>query len=58
MRDWRFITMEQDYVETRIKYTDERDEIYNNAHIPLYHCPDLLIEPDDNEVRFRIYEEV
>lgn len=58
MKDWRFFSWESDYTEARIRYTDLCDEIYTFCEIPLFHCPDLVIEPEDNAARIRIYEEV
>lgn len=58
MKDWRFFTWESDWTEARIKYTDGREETFSFCDLPLYHCPDLLIEPEDNAARIRVYEEV
>lgn len=58
MKDWRFFRIEADWCEERMKYTDDRHITFSYADLPLFHCPDLCIQPEDNMVRNRIYEEV
>lgn len=58
MRDWRFFSYEPDWAEVRMKYTTERHITNSFTELPLFHCPDLCIQPDDIAVRTRIYEEV
>lgn len=58
MQDWRFFNFEADYTEARIKYTDEASTTYTYANLPLFHCPDLVIQPEDNATQIRIFEEV
>ncbi|XP_055305500.1 NADH dehydrogenase [ubiquinone] 1 alpha subcomplex subunit 10, mitochondrial isoform X2 [Sitodiplosis mosellana] len=57
MRDWRFFRVEADWCEARMKYTEDRHITFSYANLPLFHCPDLCIQPEDNMVRNRIYEE-
>lgn len=57
MKDWRFIRLEADWAELRIKYTGDRDIVQNYTDLPLFHCPDLLIGPEDDAIRNTIYEE-
>lgn len=58
MRDWRFFPFEPDWAEVRMKYTEDRQITNSFADLPLFHCPDLCIQPEDIAVRTRIYEEV
>lgn len=58
MRDWRFFRTEADWCEIRMKYTDDRHITHSYVDLPLFHCPDLVIQPEDSMVRDRIYEEV
>lgn len=58
MKDWRFFRVEADWCEERMKYTDDRHLTFSFADLPLFHCPDLCIQPEDNMVRNRLYEEV
>lgn len=58
MKDWRFFNWESDWSEARMKYTNERHITFSTTDLPLFHCPDLVIEADDNAVRNRVYGEV
>lgn len=58
MQDWRFFGFEADWTEARIKYTDEAAITHSFCNLPLFHCPDLVIQPEDIATRNRIYEEV
>lgn len=58
MRDWRFFNLEADWTEIRMKYTEERQITFSHCKLPLFHCPDLIIQPDDIATRIRIYEQV
>lgn len=58
MQDWRFFNFEGDYTEARIKYTDEASITHTYANLPLFHCPDLVIQPEDIATQIRIFEEV
>lgn len=58
MRDWRFFPFEPDWAEVRMKFTEDRQITNSFADLPLFHCPDLCIQPEDIAVRTRIYEEV
>lgn len=58
MRDWRFFPFEPDWAEVRMKYTDDRHITKSYTNLPLFHCPDLCIQPEDDATRTRIYEEV
>lgn len=58
MQDWRFFNFEGEYTEARMKYTDEASTTHTYANLPLFHCPDLVIQPEDIATRTRIFEEV
>lgn len=58
MKDWRFFRTEADWCEARMLYTEDRHITFSHADLPLFHCPDLCIEAEDNMIRNRIYEEV
>lgn len=58
MLDWRYMLLESDWTAARITYTEERDIVQSFANLPLFHCPDLVIEAEDIATRIRIYEEV
>lgn len=58
MQDWRFFNFEADYTEARMKYTDEAAITHTYANLPLFHCPDLVIQPEDIATQTRIFEEV
>lgn len=58
MRDWRFFRVEADWAEIRMKYTSDRHITHSYTNLPLFHCPDLCIDPEDDAIRNRIFEEV
>lgn len=58
MLDWRFFNFEAEYTEARIKYTEDASTTHTFCNLPLFHCPDLVIEPEDIAARIRIFEEV
>lgn len=58
MRDWRFFPLESDWNEARMKYTSDRDITSSYLELPLFHCPDLCIGPEDNDARLVAYENV
>lgn len=58
LEDWRFSGFEAEYTEARMKYTDEAHITYSYCELPLFHCPDLCIDPDDIATLNRIFEEV
>lgn len=58
MLDWRFFNFEGEYTEARIKYTEEAAITHSFCSLPLFHCPDLVIQPEDIATRIRIFEEV
>lgn len=58
MQDWRFFGFEADWTEARIKYTDEAAITHSYCELPLFHCPDLCIDPEDIATHNRIFEEV
>lgn len=58
MADWRLFHLEADWNEIRMRYTNERSEVFEHTALPLFHCPDLTITAEDWVARFRVYEKV
>lgn len=58
MMDWRFFTIESDWTGVRMKYTEDRHITHSYCNLPLYHCPDLLIQAEDLSTQTRIFEQV
>lgn len=47
-----------DWNEARFEYTTNRHITFAYCQLPLFHCPDLTIDPEDDALRNRLYEEV
>lgn len=58
MRDWRFFNLEADWTEIRMKYTEDREITHSFTRLPLFHCPEFVIQPDDISARIRVFESV
>lgn len=58
MRDWRFFPMESDWNEARMKYTSDAHITQSYLELPLFQCPDLIIEAEDINARTDAYENV
>lgn len=58
IKQWRFLRVESDWTELRIKYTSQRHIVESHTELPLFNCPDLCIGPEDNAIQIRLYDEV
>lgn len=58
IKEWRFLRIEADWNEARMKYTWERSRTLGRVQLPLFHCPDLTIDADDIYERIKAYENV
>lgn len=47
-----------DWTEERVNHTACAAEIFADCQPDLWHCPDFLVEPEDEIVRERVYGEV
>lgn len=47
LKDWRELNLESDWNEARMKYATQQFEVLQNTILPVYHVPELTIEPDD-----------
>lgn len=56
MKDWKFMPLEPDWGEARMKYTQDAHDLYCLLDIPNFEAPELIISPDDKKARDDLYE--
>lgn len=54
MKDWR-LNDEAEWRERRFYYTRQRQTIMNYFNVPILHCPEITIPPEDAKVFWDIY---
>lgn len=47
VKDWRFMPKEIDWAEARVEYTNNKHLLMSNMDLPIYYCPEMLVQPDD-----------
>lgn len=57
MKDWRFMPIEPDWAEMRMKYTQDANLVHNYLNIPVMYASELYIEPEDDQAREDVYDE-
>jgi len=55
LKAWRLMPQEEDWCEERMRYTSYQDEITHLLNIPLHYCPEMLISPEDSDIRERVW---
>lgn len=58
IKDWRFMPQESDWAENRMKFTQEKHDLFCLMDIPITHAPELMIEPDDSKARDDVWDYV
>lgn len=57
MKDWRFMPHESDWCEMRMQYTEDASLLHALLNVPVYYAPELLIEPEDDQARDKVFAE-
>lgn len=56
LKDWRELNIESDWNEARMKYAHQKFQVFQHTILPVYHVPELTIEPDDYIPLSEMYE--
>jgi len=57
LKEWRFLFQEEDWGDQREMFTNRRFTLMCNLELPVYYCPELLLQPEEAKAFYDVWSE-